>query len=402
MQLKKIWNQWVKNDDGNFGAMAAVSSLALLLMVGLAVDTRYMANQQVRLQSATDAIALHAYQSGATSPAQLEGIAKDYLLSIYSTEEADKISVANIERDGDEVLVTLSHDLDNNPAFFIPRNDADVSAASTAGSSGNRINFSLVLDTTASMRKNGRIQSLMAAGNRLVDHLETVNNDQFRVSVVPFARHVNVGIANQNAAWLQQPTTGTWNGCVGSRLGAQATNPHFDGARMIGVTDECGTELLPLTGNLQAVRTRINGLVATGRTYLPAGLMWGWRTLEASEPFTEAQATNVNGNQARKVMLLMTDGSNSLRQIGTDHAGDNNAATRAAANIVTINVCNAAKADGVEIYTIALQVDVAGTRELLEDCASSPAHAFDAQSEVELINAFQQIGRELSQVRLFN
>lgn len=402
MPLKKIWKQWVKNEDGNFGAMAAVSSLALLLMVGFAVDTRYMANQQVKLQSATDAIALHAFQSGEQTSAQLQVVAENYLPSFYSDGEVGNISIEDIRRNGDEVSVVLSYNLNNSAAFFLPRGDVAVSAASNAGNAGQRINFSLVLDTTGSMGGNsGRIQSLMTAGNRLIDLLEGIDNDQFRVSVVPFSSHVNVGISNQNTNWLQEPTSGTWNGCVGSRLGAQALNPDFDGSPFVGKTGSCAVELLPLTRNLQQVRTRINGLVPSGRTYLPAGLMWGWRTLTESEPFTEAQATNVAGQQTRKVMLFMTDGSNTLRQIGTDHGGNNNATTRAAANIVTEDVCDAAKADGVEIYTVALQVSVAGTRDLLEGCASSPAQAFDAQNEAELVDAFQQIGRELGRLRLY-
>ena len=402
MQLKNIWKRWSQNEDGSFAVMAAIGSLALILMVGFAVDTRYMTNQQQQLQSATDAIALHAFQSGETSSAQLEIIARDYLTSVYDAQDAGNISVEDIRRENDEVHIVLSRNLENDSALFLPRSDVSVSAASSAGSVGARINFALVLDTTASMNSNGRIQSLMTAGNRLLDQLENVDNNLFRVSVVPFARHVNIGIANQNAPWLQTPTNGTWNGCVGSRLGTQSVNPNFDGSPLIGVSDNCGTELLPLTNNLQSVRTRINSLVAKGRTYIPAGLMWGWRTLETSEPFTEAQATNTGGVQPRKVMLLLTDGSNTLRQIGTDHGGNNNNATRNVANIQTRAICDAAKADDVEIYTIALQITNTDTLQLMEDCASSPAQAFDAQNEAELIRTFENIGRELSRLRLYS
>lgn len=402
MSLQKVWKRWLKSDDGNFAIMGAVSILALLLMVGFATDTQYKTNKQERLQGASDAIALRAFQSGERSDAALKAIADEYLSSIYFGEERGQILVSTIGREGDEVSVVLAQNLNNDSGFFLPRGDAAVSAASSAGNAGDRINFALVLDTTASMGTNGRIQSLMTAGNRLINILEGIDNDQFRVSVVPFSTHVNVGISNQNANWLQVPTNGTWNGCVGSRLGAQALNPNFDGSPIIGTTGTCARELLPLTANLQQVRTRLNDLVPNGRTYLPAGLMWGWRTLTNSEPFTEAQATNVAGKEARKVMLFMTDGANTLKQIGTDHGAINFAQTQAAANIQTSAVCDAAKADGVEIYTISLEITDATTLQLMEDCATSPAQAFDAQSEAELVRAFEEIGRELGRLRLTN
>lgn len=402
MSFHNVWTKFIRNEDGNFGVMAAVSIFALLLMVGAATDSQYLSNKQTRLQSASDAIALSAFQSGEQSQSELKSLAEDYLSTVYAGAERDQISVANILRDGDEVRIILAQDLEGDRGFFLPRGDIGVSAQSNAGNAGERINFSLVLDTTASMGTNGRIQSLMTAGNRLIDLLEDIDNDQFHVSVVPFSTHVNVGISNQNANWLQVPTNGTWNGCVGSRLGAQALNPNFDGSPIIGTTGTCARELLPLTDNLQQVRTRLNDLVPNGRTYLPAGLMWGWRTLTNSEPFTEAQATNVAGKEARKVMLFMTDGANTLKQIGTDHGATNFAQTQAAANIQTSAVCDAAKTDGVEIYTISLEITDATTLQLMEDCATSPAHAFDAQSESELVRAFEEIGRELGRLRLTN
>ena len=409
MRLKTIWNQWIENEDGNFAAMAAIASLALLLMVGFAVDTRYMTNQQQRLQSASDAIVLRAFQSGERSPAQLEAIAQEYLATLYSAEEASNISISGISRDGDEVRLVLSHSLTDSSAFFLPRNDVDVAATSSASNAGERINFALVLDTTGSMRGQ-KLSDLMTASNRLIDQLEAVDNDQFRVSVVPFAQHVNVGVANQNAPWLELPTNGNWNGCVGSREGNQALAPGFnasttvaDDDRMVGVTSNCGEPLLPLTRDLNAIRTKVSSLRASGFTYLPAGLMWGWRTLEASQPFTEAQATFTAGNAPRKVMLFMTDGSNTVSQIGTDHIAATQATiatVRQNANLQTAQACDAAKGSDVEIYTIALQVNNTTTRNLLEGCATSAEHSFTPESGAELVQAFEQIGRELGRLRL--
>lgn len=409
MSLGNILRRFVKNEAGNFGIMAAVSIFALLLMVGLATDTQYLTNKQNRLQSASDAIVLRAFQSGERSQSELLSIAEDYLSLVYFGDERSQISIADIRREGDEVRLILAQDLQNDSGFFIPRGDVGVSALSSAGNAGDRINFALVLDTTGSMKTNGRIGSLMTASNRLIDQLEAVDNDQFRVSVVPFATYVNVGIANQNAPWLEVPTSGSWNGCVGSRLGGQAVNPAFDGDPMIGVLEGgassnnfCGAELLPLTRDLASVRTKVNSLTPRGSTYLPSGLMWGWRTVETSEPFTEATATFIGGQTPRKVMLFMTDGANTRAQNGNEHTAPRTTANVNQANLQTERVCDAAKDSDVEIYTIALQVTDQTTRDLLEDCASSIAQSFTAETEAELVAAFEQIGRELGRLRLTN
>lgn len=407
MSFHNVWTKFIRNEDGNFGVMAAVSIFALLLMAGAATDSQYLSNKQTRLQSASDAIALSAFQSGEQSQSELKSLAEDYLSTVYAGAERDQISVANILRDGDEVRIILAQDLEGDRGFFLPRGDIGVSAQSNAGNAGERINFSLVLDTTGSMKNNGRIGSLMTASNRLIDRLEDVDNDQFRVSVVPFATYVNVGLQNQNAPWLKLPTSGTWNGCVGSRLGDQAINPEFDGDPMVGVLDGtgnnfCGEEILPLTRNLSSVRSKVNSLTPRGSTYLPSGLMWGWRTLEASEPYTEASATFTGGQTPRKVMLFMTDGANTRAQQGNAHTAPRTPANVSKANLQTQLVCDAAKDDDVEIYTIALQVDDQPTRDLLLDCASSADQSFTAETEAELISAFDQIGRELGRLRLTN
>ena len=163
MSIRNVWKNFQKNEAGSFAAMGAVGLLALLLMVGFAVDTHNMTNKRQRLQAASDAIALKAFQSGEHNTAALTAIAQEHLAFTFSAEELNQLNIAAIARVGDEVKVTLAQDLSNDSGFFLPRSDVGVSAASSAGNAGARINFALVLDTTSSMNTNGRIQSLMTA-----------------------------------------------------------------------------------------------------------------------------------------------------------------------------------------------------------------------------------------------
>jgi len=60
--------------------------------------------------------------------------------------------------------------------------------------------------------------------------------------------------------------------------------------------------------------------------------------------------------------------------------------------------CNAAKNNGVVVYTIGFQAPQDGIRELLE-CASSPSHFFDVAG-LEIEDAFSAIAQSISQLKL--
>jgi len=63
-------------------------------------------------------------------------------------------------------------------------------------------------------------------------------------------------------------------------------------------------------------------------------------------------------------------------------------------------ICDAAKAEGITIYTIGFEAPSAG-RTALRNCASSPSHYFDANG-LNLSDAFSAIAREIAKLRLIN
>ncbi|MEZ5855467.1 MAG: hypothetical protein R3D67_12275 [Hyphomicrobiaceae bacterium] len=57
------------------------------------------------------------------------------------------------------------------------------------------------------------------------------------------------------------------------------------------------------------------------------------------------------------------------------------------------------KADGVIVYTVAFQAPAAA-QALLDSCATSSAHAFQADNNIELVSAFRTIAERLSALRI--
>ena len=169
------------------------------------------------------------------------------------------------------------------------------------------------------------------------------------------------------------------------------------------VTGYCGREIIPMTDDYDALTAQVNRLHAVGQTYLPTGLLWGQAVLSPGEPF-DNPATD---KAVDKVMVLMTDGRNSS-QIQEGQAAED--AYRAPpyigtsqeegeyspdANEATARMCDNVKADGVRIFTIALQVDDAETIALLAACASDESMAFTAESNDALIVRFNHISGSL-------
>ena len=169
----------------------------------------------------------------------------------------------------------------------------------------------------------------------------------------------------------------------------------------------CLNPILPLSETKATVLSRINGLVVNiggyrPETHIPSGMVWGINALSPGAPFTEGRAY---GRNVRKIIVLMTDGENTLRYQPTDgtHIAPN-AATRAAelaaTNTDLVSLCTYAKSQNMEIYTVGLGVGSVTAVNMLRSCATSAAHAHNAADTSALIAAFQRIARSINAVRL--
>lgn len=391
--------------EGNVAIMFGISAFFLVGGLALAVDlsNAYFAKQ--RLQNTTDAVALLAAKDKSlNTKAKLEETAQALYDATYPGSAGDRVIINDIRRDGDQVTVTAGNNIDTFFSGVFNRSNLDVGVTSTAVFAQRSIDIALVLDSTGSMSEpvSGRggptkLSSLQAAGNNLIDKLSSSDNDKLRLSVVPFSQYVNVGTNNSRAGWLNFPNNdqNAWTGCVGSRVGGRDESPREAGGPIpASARINCASEILPLTNNLNSVRASIDGFQARGLTYIPSGIVWGWRTLVGELPQRVAPAPRDAEN--RKVMIIMTDGKNTVSKNGVAHNGrDLNGA-----NVTTSRLCEAVKNDEIEVYTITFSLNDAATKSLLQSCASDPDKFFDAQTASELTNAFQDIARSIEVLRI--
>ena len=173
--------------------------------------------------------------------------------------------------------------------------------------------------------------------------------------------------------------------------------------------------LLPLSSNFNAIKNKVNSLFAQGSTNITEGAMWGWRTLSHRMPFSEGAPDNRVG--VRKILVLLTDGTNSLgtvpNTIGSSYSSfgyladgrlgissGTDVEVTEAMNAKTLAACTNAKADGIEIYTIRLEEPHVLTGNLLRDCATDIDHYLDVPNRAMLDDAFASLIKKIVQVRL--
>ena len=96
--------------------------------------------------------------------------------------------------------------------------------------------------------------------------------------------------------------------------------------------------------------------------------------------------------------MLMSDGANTVSPHNNN--GYHNRSNVNQANGYTLDICTEAKNAGIEVYTIAFDINDTATKDMLEDCATGPSYYYDASNASELQAAFDSIGRDLSELAI--
>lgn len=207
-----------------------------------------------------------------------------------------------------------------------------------------------------------------------------------------------------------------WYGCVGSRtsgsLRLNDTQPSTPYPGYLATSQNCLNPIVPLTASQSTVISAIRGMrVNIGNykplTYIPTGLIWGVNVLSPTAPFSEGAAYDPGNRRPRKVMVLMTDGANTLRFNAADgrHLAPSGNATNQANQIAQTYsdmaaICTYAKQQQIEIFTVAFEITDPVAMSTLRNCATTPGHAFDAKDRQSLADAFKNIALSLTNVRI--
>jgi Flp pilus assembly protein TadG len=467
------------------GVISVIFGLALIPVMGLtsvAVDYSRVSAMRSRVAAAADAAALATVKATGAFE-QRKRVGEGALRGNLPLNDPDleyTTSISQVIEDNVETgaKVVVSGRLKTSMMGIIGIRDIAFSVFAEAANNSKEVaDIVFVLDTTDSMQ-GSRLATLKSSTTALLTDFESLRGspDKIRVSVVPFAQYVNIGMSRRRENWLdvrddyQTPVVETcsdvletrrincrmvtipavpadpnrtcmvdgvarscpraatperrveqcdsvrgprivrqcnrsgghwyrWSGCVGSRNAPNNTIDGNYGVRIPGLLNtSCGSEVLDWTTNLASARSMINGLTTAGETYLPSGLIWGWRMLSPQVPF--AGRTGTDALRVKRYMILVTDGQNTKSLTAPSHDGNNTAD----ANATTLTICRNMAADtrsAIKMYTIAFEVNNQTVKSLLQQCSAlNNGEFYDASNGAELLTALKDIGGRVNTLRL--
>ena len=194
----------------------------------------------------------------------------------------------------------------------------------------------------------------------------------------------------------------TWNGCVMDRgLSSGPSSNNYDTNVTAPTTSDIGTlytaeqysscpaAVMGLNYNWSSMTSLVNAMSPGGNTNQAIGLQIGWMSLTGGGPFTvPAMDSRYTYNQ---IIILLTDGLNTQDRWYSNQTSIDNRQALTCANV---------KAAGITLYTVQVNTGGDPTSTLLKNCASDSSKFFLLTSANAIVSTFQQIGTQLSNLRV--
>ena len=431
----------------NVAVIFALSLVPMAVAAGAGLDLSRAMIVRARLASALDSAGLALGGSQGLSESQLTALAQSYfnanlrLDSSYGTPSALSVVKSN-----GEVKLNASVDMPTTLMNVVGIKMLPVSFTSTIVWGQTKLWVSLVLDNTGSMSETdssgtSKISALKTASHNLLNMLQNASATagDVKVSIVPFNRDVNIGSSNYNASWLDwtewdkangrqncgyggghggydgngygyfshgnhnnngQGCTwtpndhSTWNGCIMDRTqdyDTLNTTPDPANPDTLFPTDQyssCPVELMGLSYDWSALSNKIDAMYATGNTNQTIGFVWGWQTLTDGDPMNAGTLPD----DTQRVIILLSDGVNTQNRWTS---------SQSKINAREVLACSNAKAAGITVYTIFVDLNgTSGSSSTLESCASDSTKYFDLTTSADVVNAFNTIGQQITNLRV--
>ncbi len=436
MRVRTHLRSFLSCKRGNVAITFALAIIPIIGGIGAAIDYSRAAAVRTSMQAALDATALATSKTAANlSAAQLTQQATNYFKATFNRPEARAVKIAasyTSTATTSSVTVTGIAQINTDFMGIIGVNSINIGGLAKTVWGITRLRVALVLDNTGSMADAGKMNALKTATKNLLTQLHSAAAapDDIYVSIIPFAKDVAVDTSNYNATWIDwtdwEAANGTcadsggwqeskkkakckkwnsadrttWNGCItdrglptGPAPGNYDTNALAPTASVAGSLfpaeqyAACPQPAMGLNNNWSAMTRLVNAMRPNGNTNQGIGLAWGWLSLMGGGPFT----VPTSNYKSSEVIILLTDGLN------TENRWYSNQSSIDAREKIT---CDNVKAAHITIYAIQVNTANDPTSTLLQNGASDSKKFFLLKTASQIVSVFQQIGADLSQLRL--
>ena len=184
-----------RDEDGSM-VVFTLFILAMMLMVGgLAVDMMRFENYRARLQATLDRAVLAAADLDICleSDTSASNVVNDYVAKAGFDQQVDAVVVNS---GTGSCTVTAQATIEVNTIFMqaVGVDQLTTPTAAVATERATGLEVSLVLDTSGSMGREGRIEALRPAASEFVDTIfGSYEDGTISMSMVPYSSNVNLG-----------------------------------------------------------------------------------------------------------------------------------------------------------------------------------------------------------------
>lgn len=213
--LRQAAARFVGANGGNVAVIFTIAAIPVIGFVGAAIDYTRMNEARSTMQSALDSTALMLSKdisSGKITDSQVSTTAQSYFQGLFNQPNATVLTFnATYNPDngnlGSTVTLNGSGDVKTDFLGLLGFPTLAFATSSTTAWGNVKMRVALALDNTGSMSESGKITALrnaVAGTGGLIDQLSGLakNPGDVLISVIPFAKVVNVGSSNYNQSWI--------------------------------------------------------------------------------------------------------------------------------------------------------------------------------------------------------
>lgn len=473
-----LFRRFLRDRSGNIIMIFALSILPILAVVGTAIDISRIQSAKMQLSTLLDQSVLASANLSTTEDP--EDLIEDWMESQvaqfgYAPSDLEVDVTSTLAFNSRDVRATASIKVPTLMMYMFNKDSTTIEVKAAAVQSITNIEIAMVLDISSSMRGQ-RLTSLKAASTDFVDIiLNPSNQATTSINIVPFGGTVNIGdslfnkfaVLNTNSSTIIDPDDDDYD--IGTAVETGAFRFSNGETCIEAIQDDYDTGMLPSFSRAQvpdfwrwwnnhpwcpeddsavflnsndatALKSHLNDMVLSDGTGMDIGAMWGLKVLspsfrgELGGDFSD-RPLDFNGQEVKKVMIVMTDGNITAQnrpedpELGNVHTNRNNnrephvnsisnqgnrqnmqtTRTRGSATTSAFNdsavgrfkkACNAAKAENIQLFTIGFQIRNGSLADqILEECATNPSYYYHVEG-LDLTSTFQSIAAQVNALRI--
>ncbi len=390
--------------NGNVSIMFALAAVPMLIAAGGAIDYVRISNTRTAMQAAIDASTLAAAMAEDRTNKERVTLATTYFNSNFTPPDKTPV-VLNIKVNAKTVTGSARYKAANSLMSLAGIKFSDISVESEVMRAKlTTIEIAMVLDYSGSMKDNSKYSRMAKAAGDMVDSLYSkVASGRLKIGLVPFSAMVYTSMPSSYVT--QFSGSSTWTGCTQDRAhpnNLTVDTPTSNNVTKWGFYDTSGENngiygcsayqsndlrVLPLTTDINAVKSKLSSMTPVGNTNIPLGVEFGWNILDPKTPFTEGNP--YTDKLTKKFLILLTDGVQTSKQSGSDGTRSVNNG-----NSNLVELCKNVGKAGVEVFAIAYDITDPAVTTLLKGCAPSNYYEPDALGS-EINSVFSSIAKKI-------